>query len=338
MRPRRSPYAFALVACAALLALALVVAGPPAPAEAAATDAPVLRAPAGPDYTLEGIKWDRAVVDVYYTWSGGACVLDSQDFGSVASVTPPPLALAQLQAAITEINGRLRGALRLSLAGEVERATLCGKAQEYPIVVGWGALAGETEAGRAAMYYPRARAGQVASIQLSRVFVKNTLTFGCPGDDPQRDLRHILTHELLHAIGVGHSTVPDALMSPSSTQCRGSGVLQPDDIAVIAAIYPPPDGGTPTAPAPTSAAVTIAAFAAPPTFSAAGQALTMFMGGSVAQLEAAATTARAAGVWAQDTVGAYYLDVIGGPAFVNAAFRARFAAGFAGPTAVTLTR
>lgn len=334
---RRLPLALALFVCAAL---ALLLAVRPLPAAASTIADLARRAGDAPDYALEGLKWsDRALVDVYYTWAGGACVLDGDDLGSTASTIAPALAVAQLQGAIDEINTRLRGALRLSLAGETTRAVLCGKAKEFAIVVGWGTFPSQTEAGKAAMYSLRVASGQTAPMQLARVFVKNTLTFACAGPDPQQDLRHILTHELLHTLGVGHSSVPDAVMAPSSTLCRGPATLQPDDIAALTAIYPPPPGaapGTPTTPA--SAAAGIAAFASTPAFSAGGQALAVFLGGSVVQLEAVAGQARATGVWAQDAGGVYYLDVIGGPAFVNAAFRTRFAAGFSGPTAVTLTR
>ncbi len=79
-------------------------------------------------------------------------------------------------------------------------------------------------------------------------------------------------------------------------------------------------------------------FLAAPAFSAAGQAVVVFGGGSVGQLEAAARGSGAGGVWAQDRSGAYQLLLVGGPAFLNATFADRFGAGFPGLVSVTLTR
>ncbi|MDA0302691.1 MAG: hypothetical protein O2822_09205, partial [Chloroflexi bacterium] len=67
-------------------------------------------------------------------------------------------------------------------------------------------------------------------------------------------------------------------------------------------------------------------------------ALAVFGGGTVAQLEVAAREAGATGVWAQDSAGRFVLLVVDGPAFINEPFRAAFAAGLAGSTAVTLAR
>ncbi|MFA7248590.1 MAG: hypothetical protein WC273_03070 [Dehalococcoidia bacterium] len=90
----------------------------------------------------------------------------------------------------------------------------------------------------------------------------------------------------------------------------------------------------PLPPAPGAAGT----FAATPTFGTIGLALAVYNGGTVAQLEAAARAAEATGVWAQDANGGYQLLVIGGPAFVNDAFRTRFAGGFSRAAAVTLVR
>ena len=76
-------------------------------------------------------------------------------------------------------------------------------------------------------------------------------------------------------------------------------------------------------------------FASAPVFSASKQALAVFNGGTVAQLEAAVTAAGGTGVWAQDSKGAFVLDIIGG-GFVNDAFKAAFTAGVPASTAVTV--
>ena len=102
---------------------------------------------------------------------------------------------------------------------------------------------------------------------------------------------------------------------------------------------PPAGTAAPAAAAPaTPAAAASGAFAAPPAFGAGKQAYAVFMGGTVAQLSTAAAGGGATGVWAQDSTGAFYLLVIGGPAFLNEGFTARFPSGFTTATAVTLTR
>lgn len=78
-------------------------------------------------------------------------------------------------------------------------------------------------------------------------------------------------------------------------------------------------------------------FAAPVVYAPSGQALVVFRGGTVAQLEAAARAANATGVWAQDASGSYQLLILGGAAFIRDAFIAKIPA-FAGDTAVTLIR
>ena len=338
MHPRRAPRALLLLAIAALAAIALVLGGRPASAIAASSAGVALPAPAAPDFSLEGGKWTRPVVDVYYSWAGGDCILDGDNFSGPAAPVAPAVATAQLRAAIDEINVRLRGALRLVLVGEVPRTTLCGRSRDFPIVVGWGAFASDARGGTAKWTTSVVPSGQVAPILFARVFVKNDQAWTCPVPDPDRHLRHVIEHELLHTLGIGHSAVEGAAMAPASVICGAPRVLQPDDIAALAALYPPPPGPSTNEPAAAPVAVSSGTFAAAPVFGAAGQALVVFLGGSVGQLEAAATQERATGVWAQDAVGVYYLDVIGGPTFINAAFRARFATGFAGPTAVTLTR
>jgi len=92
-------------------------------------------------------------------------------------------------------------------------------------------------------------------------------------------------------------------------------------------------GAAPSIPAPATGT-----FAAAPRFGPSGQALVVFNGGSVDQLETAAQAGGATGVWAQDAGGTYQLLVVRGPVFVNAAFRAAFPAGLRAATALTLTR
>lgn len=103
---------------------------------------------------------------------------------------------------------------------------------------------------------------------------------------------------------------------------------------------PPPTTTPPTTTPPTTTppAGGTGSFAAAPIFSTSGQALVIFTGGTVDQLEGAAVNAKATGVWMQDSTGAYQLLVIGGPAFLQDQFKAKFPSGFAGNTPATVTR
>ncbi|MGE3857478.1 MAG: hypothetical protein AB7G21_11045, partial [Dehalococcoidia bacterium] len=65
-----------------------------------------------------------------------------------------------------------------------------------------------------------------------------------------------------------------------------------------------------------------AGFASAPRYSAGGLAGVVFMGGTLAELEAAAVAGGASGIWAQDAGGRFVLLVVGGPAFVSEGVRA----------------
>lgn len=78
-------------------------------------------------------------------------------------------------------------------------------------------------------------------------------------------------------------------------------------------------------------------FIAPPVFGSGTQALVVFTGGTVDELEAASRNARSSGAWVQDARGAYHLLVIDGPSFLKDMFRANFPQGFLGATSVSLT-
>ena len=100
----------------------------------------------------------------------------------------------------------------------------------------------------------------------------------------------------------------------------------------------------PTVPPVTTAPVTSppaggsGGFVAAPIFSPSGQALVIFGGGTVDQLEGASSSAKATGAWVQDVSGTYRLLVVGGPTFLKDQFKASFPAGLSANTVATLTR
>ncbi len=113
-----------------------------------------------------------------------------------------------------------------------------------------------------------------------------------------------------------------------------------DTVTITVANSQPAATPTPV-PAQTPAAVIGAAstgFVANPVFGTNAQALAVFPGGPVTQLESAATRAGATGIWVQDAEGGYQLLILKGATFLRDSFVARFPGGFAGPRAVTLIR
>lgn len=59
------------------------------------------------------------------------------------------------------------------------------------------------------------------------------------GTSSEPDVLGILTHEIGHAIGIGHSTLAGTVMNPAALRRMGpgTGILLPDDIAAVQAIY-----------------------------------------------------------------------------------------------------
>jgi hypothetical protein len=88
---------------------------------------------------------------------------------------------------------------------------------------------------------------------------------------------------------------------------------------------PPPSGGTGGS----------GTFAAAPVFSASKLANVVFMGGTVAQLDAALVANNATGAWAQNAQGKFILYVVNG-GFVNDEFKAAFPNGLPNPSALTV--
>jgi matrix metalloproteinase-20 (enamelysin) len=69
---------------------------------------------------------------------------------------------------------------------------------------------------------------------------------GCSGGFYIED---IAAHEFGHALGLGHSTAPNATMLPSTSSCNmRNRSLDADDIAGVQSLYPPRAAPPPTAP------------------------------------------------------------------------------------------
>ena len=328
-----------------LLALALgaaLLVGATQPTRAAQVPAPIPAAGASaPEFTLQGFRWDRSVVPVYYNWEGGACVFAGNNLSGAATALPPEVLLQTLQAAIAQINTQLRGGLRLELAGPATHAELCSTTQTRPIVVGFGTI----EATGQALSFASTMPGSIAVYRAARVFLSNANSFVCDDVPRYRNLEHTMTHELLHAIGIGHSADSEAIMAPSYVFCRASALMRADDIAAVAALYPPtlplPVATSVVTVTPTRAPVGAATgigFVTTVRFAPTGQALTVYLGGSTENLDAAARAVGATGVWVQDRDGRFRLLLVSGPGFLCDEFRAAFPQGLSANIAVTLVR
>ena len=82
-----------------------------------------------------------------------------------------------------------------------------------------------------------------------------TGTSGCNGGLYIED---VATHELGHALGLAHSSDPEATMAPSGSYCGMTlRTLSPDDVAGVEALYPPTGTTTPPASSNTPPAVVI---------------------------------------------------------------------------------
>lgn len=301
----------------------------------------------GAPFTLTGYRWvDEPVVEVYSHWGGGDCMIDGADLSGPASpFVAEEITAALLDASIEDINAQLQGGLTLVNAGPATRAALCDKSSARPIIVGWGTI---PETGRTLSYgYGSSQQPGEYSFEFARVYLTNAYDFACGGSPEYRDLQHTITHELLHALGVGHSDDPTAVMVAVSVACQADWLLQDDDVEALHTLYPPPASEPEPTPSPTPSPTptgtpdpgsTVGAFTAVPTFSDDGQALAVFDGETVEDLYRSTETVEAAGVWVQDASGAFRLLVVGGPAFLRADFESQFPSGFGNAVAVTLIR
>jgi len=99
-----------------------------------------------------------------------------------------------------------------------------------------------------------------------------------------------------------------------------------------------PTGPTgPTTPPVTPAVGTPGVLATMPNFDSTGKALAVFNTGTVDQLTSEGVKVKATGIWVQAADGTFQVFVIGGPAFLNDQFRAKFPNAF-GVTSVLLVK
>ncbi len=87
---------------------------------------------------------------------------------------------------------------------------------------------------KALAYFPRTSGNISGDIHFD-----NGDPWAIVGTPSEPDVLGILTHEIGHAIGIGHSTLPGTVMNPAALRRMGpgTGVLLPDDIAAVQAIY-----------------------------------------------------------------------------------------------------
>lgn len=142
----------------------------------------------------------------------------------------------------------------------------------------------------------------------------------------------------------GSSTILGGFSAPAKAGCPAVAGQWTARIVTAQSAAPTP---TPTVTAPGASSTPAAGatgvsgrFAGSVAFTTSGQGLAVFLGGSVADLEASARGLQTGvkGVWAQEPNGNYQLLVVDGPAFLSDGFRKAFPTGFAGTTAVTLVR
>ncbi len=360
-RPARAGLFLALAVVAAL-AGGLLVGGRATSAHAAAIGAPGGTAVSTVDaFALEGFQWtDRTTVDVYYNWDGGTCVVNGRDMSGPALALSQDLAKQELDLSIQEINRELRGGLTLVDAGPTTRADLCSTNPGHAIVVGWGSIA---STGLTLNFGIQTSALGASTFTAARVFLDDTYNFACPDSPTYRDLQHVFSHELLHAIGVGHSTDPNALMAPTGVACQMGYLLTSDDIAAIAALYPPvlpapapvvtatpaPTPAATVAPTPVPTATPVPSVTTAPIASgtdmgqfdrpiaSVGVNTALWGGGSVTELATATQSSGGRSI----TVylgGRAVIYIPGAPAFVNAAFLGAYPVGVPSATIVLIVR
>ncbi len=87
------------------------------------------------------------------------------------------------------------------------------------------------------------KTGEIVDADIEVNSASNNFTISAK--NAQFDLQTVLTHEVGHFIGLGHSSDPDSVMYASYERGSTKGrTLTPDDIAAVCTVYPPGRAGT----------------------------------------------------------------------------------------------
>lgn len=270
-------------------------------------------------YRLHNTKWEAGRVDVRYNWAETVCESSyTNPNGNATPSVPASAATQALQRVISDLNAALDGGLVLVDAGQGPARGHCGTGSEGTISVGWSPL---VTAGAA-----RWSSGFFGEIESATVMLDASPPWGdagsvCGHTDTYRLLRHVLMHEIMHALGVAHSEVAAAVMAPSHSWCDANAILHADDLAALRAHYPPsataPKPATtprpPSTPAQALGRMGIAITAADTTVD--GLLPVLAIEGCIARVLAITINGR------------MHSYIVGAPAFVNAAFPTPLAAG-----------
>lgn len=110
---------------------------------------------------------------------------------------------------------------------------------------------------KALAYFPNGGTSRIAG----DIHFDNGDPWAIVGTPSEPDVLGILTHEIGHAIGIGHSTIDGAVMFPAALRRMGpgTGILTPDDTAAVQARYGAGVGSvTPLIAVPEPAGATVA--------------------------------------------------------------------------------
>ncbi len=196
----------------------------------------------------------------------------------------------------------------LKMAPTAECSTPDLAARIIPVTEGRAAFAEDRNA-EASTAYARYRVALAGTSGVGTFYIDRD----CPGCRP------------LAGVFVVEVAAPPATATATATPSPVASAVAPTPISTPVPTAPP---------AATSAGTFVAQPAFPPTGTRLAQVV--FRGGTVAQLDAALTTARSTGAWAQSSDGTFVLYVVGAPSFVNDRFMRTFPNGFATTTALTV--
>lgn len=271
-------------------------------------------------YQLGEGKWRQPQVDVFYNWSETVC--DSPYTNASGDSTPPvPAAAAteSLRIVIQDLNDALAGALVLVDAGKGPANGHCDWDGSGSIAVGWSPLHTAGVANYGWMGGPDGAAIFGAGVMIDSSSYWTEPIESCSNGDTYRLLRHVILHEVMHALGIGHSEVSEAVMAPSHNVCVATAVLHQDDLDALRAHYPP----SASAPKPGTSPV---AGSPPATLGSIGLAITPAETTAEGLVPILATEGCDARVIAIAVGGKMLAYIVGAPTFVNASFPTPLAA------------